>query len=706
MTSNDETSSASDLSAEEQKPPIIPFRLAASLPKVRPYHGEGSQRFQVEDWLVIFNAAAEGLDDLAKLNMLKQFLKGAARDWYTVMCAHDQTLTYQKVTQDMIEHFNMEKDEYSKNDELENFKQREDQYVADYIMAKLSLCLRLKPDMTEDDKQYYVMQGMKPSMRKAVRQNKPETIKDMLRICRQYEKAEKCTMDLPCIEQTEPISEIDFLRREIMQLKLALANSTRPTRKLQRQIEPKPITNASNRSVYQADRYDRRSESQQSRASIRTRSRYASGENRGSLNYLVPRDNRRAAQRSVNMLVPAKMKYNDRPLVTVVAEINQISVEAVVDTGSMVTCISELTAQQAKCKIEPCSEEIYLTASGEELSPTGKIKVPMRIWTRGEAKTFLVEAVVFKTLNHELLLGKEFTQQAKMVIDCESSIVTFKQNSPIHPEAQRNRNADRMNQTQNEVEVSPEEKFKLTSTRDYVIPPKTVVKINVGATGILPLDYKKYKLSNSLASNKSSYIQFRDGLAELAVENKLQDHFKIAKDEIVGEIQIDDITPETILGRDFWALVTVSTSVIQPTEETKIQLALEPMPNNFHGKYLVAMNCLKNVKAPQQLIDIFDEQPTVLRLTNKAGSPIQIHKGTRIALVTKIKSETDPHDSRISARKLTSESIKSVSAAAVNRASRDPRRADYHKWPDRLAPNYRNTTKKLKHDAFTSLNSQ
>ena len=105
-------------------------------------------------------------------------------------------------------------------------------------------------------------------------------------------------------------------------------------------------------------------------------------------------------------------------------KVNNVSLKTLCDTGSSRNCMNVQTTQRLKLKIQPLDGndcDCLFGANGDPIEILGTVSVDVNINGLKMPTTFQI----LKNLSHSIILGIEFLEQNKAVIDTHRGIVTF-----------------------------------------------------------------------------------------------------------------------------------------------------------------------------------------------------------------------------------------------------------------------------------------
>ena len=139
-----------------------------------------------------------------------------------------------------------------------------------------------------------------------------------------------------------------------------------------------------------------------------------------------PRKTRMSNQlRSVLLPLDSEAYINPRGL-TINGKIAGKSVHLLVDTGACVSAINEQflkkTYGDAPLKISDCPFSSVQTVSGEEVPLLGKITMPLHL----NGRQYPCEFHVMQNLAYDAILGHDFLQENRALIDLDNSTITIK----------------------------------------------------------------------------------------------------------------------------------------------------------------------------------------------------------------------------------------------------------------------------------------
>lgn len=155
-------------------------------PRLDPY--DGSPLSDVNTFVRDFEDLADsyGWNDQDKLKRAPLYLTAAAKDWYHVN-VKGTTITWSSFVEKLKEYFLPTRFDTYLREELRNRFQKPGEPVANYILAKLTLCQKLDSGMTDEKKIEHLYPGLNDSLRMALYPFNPKTVKEFLEQAKRIE---------------------------------------------------------------------------------------------------------------------------------------------------------------------------------------------------------------------------------------------------------------------------------------------------------------------------------------------------------------------------------------------------------------------------------------------------------------------------------------------------------------------------------------
>ncbi|UYV75458.1 hypothetical protein LAZ67_13000337 [Cordylochernes scorpioides] len=408
---------------EEEKPHVQPAAFTyLQQPRNPPnFSGKGSELAHL--WLKDYSrvAAYNGWDESMCLANVVFFLEGAARCWFDNV--EESITTWNTFKEEFARTFG-DKEDYARRIEssLKVRAQKPDESVELYIQDVLNLCRQLNPNMSEEDRVGHLMKGVAENIYRALLAIEVTTTGEFTQHCRRIEKLNKNRISSVRFERIPTVSAIN-------------ENEYHPLKEMIREIIREELRSAPNEldnllpPQGLEDRVWQRVE--QNLAPIDKQPVFHSG--RAVKNFRSGQQNageaRRAGKLGSTACKGGKVGHCLKPPQTradlddnyMWVSINGRHVEALIDTGASYSVVSSNFRKTMKAIMFESPNITLKVANNRFVAPLGKCR--LRVEINGLQRIF--EFLVLPNCSHDAILGWDFLESSKAVIDCGHSEISF-----------------------------------------------------------------------------------------------------------------------------------------------------------------------------------------------------------------------------------------------------------------------------------------
>ena len=186
------SSSDTETDTSRNKSPLCNTVITVGSVSPRAYDGSTN----VDEYLDHFSQIAKCNNWNAKLQLsrIPIYLSGPANLWYRSFMheaeTEGETPTIQMVFEGLRKEFRPQNHRTVYQSHLSSRKQGLNEAVQTYYYDILNLCMRVDPHMSEQDKLFYLCQGLKSTLLEKVMPFEPKTCKELLQKCKSIEEAE------------------------------------------------------------------------------------------------------------------------------------------------------------------------------------------------------------------------------------------------------------------------------------------------------------------------------------------------------------------------------------------------------------------------------------------------------------------------------------------------------------------------------------
>ena len=216
-------------------------------------------------------------------------------------------------------------------------------------------------------------------------------------------------------------------------------------------------------------------------------------------------------RREINMVVA---QANPEPHIFVAAKIIDKGYEALVDTGSTSTLISDSVAKATGGLVKVYEGPAIKSICGSPIKIAGQITIPIEVEGSGPLE---IEAVVIEGFKFDVLLGNDFNAAAGLIVDCKKSEAYTEPKSHAKIEA---------------ILVHASEAIKLparsATIANVVLGQKSRDGVYLVTTGGKLYNKRRVSLANSL-------IESQEGKAQVEVTNFNNFDVQIRPGTVLGE---------------------------------------------------------------------------------------------------------------------------------------------------------------------------
>ncbi|UYV77573.1 hypothetical protein LAZ67_15001599, partial [Cordylochernes scorpioides] len=281
--------------------------------------------------------------------------------------------------------------------DLQNRIQQPNESTLRYAEDVLNLCNKVNPKMTTDDKLYYMKTGLNKYLSLIMMITPCSTVKDFLELARRIDQ-----------------HLVDFEQRR------SFRQNNRPTRPFP------PRRNYNNQTDhsrgFDIPRFqkgsfanDRRPIASDSRPTFAPDTFHVNSEDDfptlGEASKKLTRLNgSRASGGRINLVMNIQRNK------TTHIEINDYTVEALIDTGAVVSCIDEELSYKLKLKV--VKNNLNLKAAGDQkLNAKGRSMVSFNM----DQEKYTIQMIVLEKCNPKIILGDDFLSHYKALINCRNN---------------------------------------------------------------------------------------------------------------------------------------------------------------------------------------------------------------------------------------------------------------------------------------------
>lgn len=579
--------------------------------KVKPFSGNGDE--DIISWLDRYEAFADGWNDGSKVAKIRAFLSGTAEKWFNVH-VKGQGLTFDELKDAMKAQFlPMNYQSYLKQ-KLFTRKQKFDETVASFIIEIEDIIQRVDGDMPEVDKVNYLLNGMRPEIAKTLYAWNPQTVDEVAQHARQIERGLKAETARAMTGKTYGSNDMSDLGRSMAEIAKGIKSLVivgpkqhrgpwsverfpRPmsfhqkgqwnippqqlqTGFTQREAQPRSVTwqapgperphgSLLPHPVQQTHRVPQMplTPAQQFRIDTRTNTGRIKCYQCGGGHYvrfcpqIVADGATRGPQNNACLETCIKApSTNMEGMIMHFVTIDDISTEAMVDSGSSVTVICEEFANKLHRTPEVWNGPEYSAINGSNVDAVGGLPVKITITDGKKTVTVKVTALVIADFPSDVLLGNDFNVKAGLVIDCGSRSI-------------------RLEDPKRKPQVA--EKFRpsttLFSKQSLTLPPRSRSKAMVG-TNYLP-HKRSSPVVNVLSVERDVLVSegpvhLENGLTEVEVTNMstLPKHFK--QGSVMAAYQL--VAEEKKLGLDRKPFGSIN-SMVKKANRTMVDEELQAL---------------------------------------------------------------------------------------------------------------------------------
>jgi len=521
----------------------------------------GRKPTEIIEWIEEYEieADARGWGETKKLQNVAPFLTDYARSWYILHCLTDgpgsqpiNDLNWDRFKKGIIEHFIPAGHDSYLRTALQQRVQGPDEDVFNYIVAKRMLCYRLNKNMEAEEVLHHIYQGLDPDVRKIIYAFSPHNVDEVLRLAKNIERGNTVGAS----------NNINVIERD--RLKDALVDSVMGKIAKKLVIEAKSPNGANARRFTSGNSLHSRVRSGTGSAKEASESRTAQGLPRcficnrgghtakfcvyssGTKSKIKTKPKQIETQINIMHRMPSiSVKQIGVPTLSVENELlyleislNDEPINAVIDTGSNVSIMSEELARKLEVPILPFEGLPVRTATGEAVKAFGECELPLSFQNSNRKSTMRIDVIVVKDFKFPLVLGNNFNIAAGTIIDFRNKAIVF--------EAPKNLN---LLNKENRIKF---DKFKNTFhiCEEITIPPLTKVKIRATVSNkdlitftceVMP---NKSIFKKQLIYAKNPSVDVSDGIAEFEIKNSSQKEQTIKRSAIIADYRIIGATQE------------------------------------------------------------------------------------------------------------------------------------------------------------------
>ena len=205
---------------------------------------------------------------------------------------------------------------------------------------------------------------------------------------------------------------------------------------------------------------------------------------------------------------------SDSGLIYQIVYVNGETVYSLIDSGSEVCLINSELSDKLGLEILPYSGRKLKGVDGKQINVLGEVEINVEIKFISFIRETIINAVVIKDFDFELLLGNDFNKKAKIIIDCKHKKL-FSRDKQGKIIAATDNSAEKIMKTNTihllrDTDFNPKTMHMIRVT-SYRRTKNSVMSCNVTTDNYL---YQKYKLSLS-----NDPVLFKHGKAYICVMN-------------------------------------------------------------------------------------------------------------------------------------------------------------------------------------------
>ncbi|UYV78461.1 hypothetical protein LAZ67_16001479 [Cordylochernes scorpioides] len=447
---------------EEEKAHVQPAAFTyLQQPRNPPnFSGKGSELAHL--WLKDYSrvAAYNGWDESMCLANVVFFLEGAARCWFDNV--EESITTWNTFKEEFTRTFG-DKEDYARRIEssLKVRAQKPDESVELYIQDVLNLCRQLNPNMSEEDRVGHLMKGVAENIYRALLAIEVTTTGEFTQHCRRIEKLNKNRISSVRFERIPTVSAINEneyhplkeMIREIIREELRSApnelDNLPPPQGLEDRVWQRVEQNLApidKQPVFHSGRAVKNFRSGQQNAGEAVRRKTYEFRTRENIPICFycnrpghvakhcwdrrrDRDENEPRKLGSTACKGGKVGHCLKPPQTradlddnyMWVSINGRHVEALIDTGASYSVVSSNFRKTMKAIMFESPNITLRVANNRFVAPLGKCR--LRVEINGLQRIF--EFLVLPNCSHDAILGWDFLESSKAVIDCGHSEISF-----------------------------------------------------------------------------------------------------------------------------------------------------------------------------------------------------------------------------------------------------------------------------------------
>ena len=233
-------------------------------------------------------------------------------------------------------------------------------------------------------------------------------------------------------------------------------------------------------------------------------------------------------------------QYEFDDLIYQSVKIDNVKINALIDSGSELSIIDSKLAKKLNLKILPYSGRSIRAVDSNPIDVIGQVDIDVQLEFESMLKIITITAVVIKNFDFKLLLGNDFNQKAQIYINCgQKQLMCLDKYGQLQKSINNCKSVDQ----NNAIHITKTTLFKPNKMQNIIVSSKKrkhnqTMMCKIQTTTDL---FDKYRLYIS-----DEPVQFNHGKAQIKAFNFNKNSLEIKAGSVIGVFYLDKDDPNEI----------------------------------------------------------------------------------------------------------------------------------------------------------------